>query len=251
MTKGPWTIASAVLCSMALSAVSLPASAQTQANPPAAQAATTQKDALRARAQAYYHAAMRGDQAVLKEILAPESKDAVTEVDLRTMAAFTIDDVTIAPSGDTAVVTTTRTFLAPMAMTMPWKDNWKQIDGQWYMALPPRTYETPFGVVKPSATPDDKAMQAIVEHQTRQVDPDQVMKQLAKFQEQQEEQQRAQAAAKAKAEADAKQAAACDAAIKSKNKKKKAENCPAVSKSAGKTSSKTTTAQNSTPATQP
>jgi hypothetical protein len=102
------------------------------------------------------------------------------QTDLRSMQAAVVENVTV--SGDTAKVEVTRTFSAPIAMSIPWTDNWTLINGEWYFTLPKQTGETPYGVIKPSTEPvDEKAIQERISRENKIVDPDQAIKALEKY----------------------------------------------------------------------
>jgi hypothetical protein len=137
-------------------------------------------DTLRNRAKQFYGLIMKGDRSAAAKMVAPESLGQYDQMDLRSMSSAVVEKVTV--DGDKARVEVTRTFHSPVAMSLPWTDNWQLVNGEWYFTLPPQTYETPFGIVKPSDQPiDEKAVEQRMQREYKQVDVDQVVKQVDKY----------------------------------------------------------------------
>ena len=183
--------ASMGLCIAGWSQQSAPAAmpAGTSATATAAPAQGDAKDELRQRATAYYTALIHGDGNIAQQFLTPESREQFDISRSKTLAGFTVDQVTVDGSGEKADVAVTRSFGGPFGMSVAWHDQWVNVGGQWLMALPKRTGETPFGDFGPpktNAAPKDpqaeaQAIQRMTERQSRTVDPDQYMKQLDRY----------------------------------------------------------------------
>jgi hypothetical protein len=144
------------------------------------------KPVIKERAAAYYTALMGGDRRTAEQMLTPESREEFNHIDFKPLAAFTVDDIAVDSSGSKADVTVTRTFGGSYAMSIPWHDQWVNVDGQWLLSLVKPTNETPFGwMMTPSTTKptpaDAEAMKRIAERRARTVDPDQYMKQVEKY----------------------------------------------------------------------
>ena len=152
------------------------------------------------RVKAYYYALISGDRAAAEQMVAPESRPDFRDLRLDTLMAVKVDSMEFPPSGDSAVVTTLRTYrISNQLLDVDFRENWKLIDGQWYQVLPnPRQQETPFGKMTFPDKVDPKAMEELVKKQNKQVDPDQYIKALQRVQ---QEENRKEAAALAAAEA--------------------------------------------------
>jgi hypothetical protein len=123
---------------------------------------------------------MKGSRTEAARLLAPDSLKSYDQMDMRSLMSVTIDKVTV--TGDKATVEVTRSFAAPITMTMPWTDTWKFANGDWYFTLPALTYETPFGVMKPNEQPvDEKTIQQQMERANKVIDPDQAVRQVEKY----------------------------------------------------------------------
>ena len=146
----------------------------------AAPSAAEATETVRQRAKQFYALLLKGDRTGAGKMVAPESMAVYDQTDLRSMQAAVVENVIV--SGETAKVEVTRTFAAPIAMSIPWTDNWTLMNGEWYFTLPKATGDTPFGMVKPSTGPvDEKAIQERIARENRVVDPDQAIKALEKY----------------------------------------------------------------------
>jgi hypothetical protein len=161
------------------------APATTVGAPSAVPAQVDPQAAVKERATAFYTSLTGGDRKAAEQMVTPESRDDFEQADFKALSAFTLDKIAVDPSGSKADVTVTRIFSGPFGMNMPWHDEWVNVDGQWFLALPKSTHETPFGVIapKPADTKpiDPEVMKRITERRAQKVDPDQYMKQVEKY----------------------------------------------------------------------
>lgn len=197
-----------------------PAAAATPAataQAPTAQTSDPAVQAVRERAAAYYAAMVKHDRATAAQFVAPESKTDFEHVDLSSLISATVSKVSMEASGEAHVVVD-RSFAGPFAMSVPWTDTWKQVDGAWYLVLAKSSGETPFGTVASgskaaASAPDEQQVKAEIERRSKLVDPDVAFKQINKL----ESEKRAE---EAKAQADQQQKAK-DASNSKSTKKKK------------------------------
>jgi hypothetical protein len=196
--------------------------------------------AVRERTEAYYAAFLSGDRSAAEQMVAPESKEAFRQLHLDSLIHAKVSNVEVAASGDSAIVTVMHTYRLRNVMDMDFRQNWKRIDGQWYLVLPVAhgETETPVGKMNFSGQPTDQAaMEKLIEERSQHVDPDQFNKALAKVAATMQEQdaQRLAAAQRAKDEADAKAKADAEKATKTKGKKKSKKSTDDTKKADGKT----------------
>ena len=168
-----------------------PAAVPTTASAPVATPSsnTDARETLKERANAYYTALISGDRNAAEQFLTPESRNDFVIGRFRTLASVTVDQVNVDASAGKADVTVTRTFSAPAAMTIPWHDQWVNENGQWLLAFPPKSTDTPFGNFgpgKPAPAPADTqahadAVKNMAERNARTADPDQYIKAIDKY----------------------------------------------------------------------
>lgn len=199
-----------------------PAGAVATAAQSTTQPATNVDETLRQRSKAYYTALTRGDRGAARQYVAPDQVAQFEQIDLRSLIGASTTGVEVSPAGDTAVVTTSRVFGPPYNLSIAWKDNWKNINGEWLLTFPAHVADNPFGI-KPSDQPvDEEAVKRQIEWQNKTVDPDQAYKAVEKLQREEMEKRQADMAAKA-AQQQAEQQANTP---KSKKKSKKNPEAP-------------------------
>lgn len=220
------------VCVIAICAAMLAGESLAQQTPPAPAAgdvaagaatraqANNDEQVLRQRSDAYYRSLIRGDRAAARQYVAPDQLAQFENADLRALLSVKTSGITISPSGDTAVVITTRMFAPPYNMTINLNDHWKKVNGEWLLTYPPAA-ENPFGIKPADASQpvDEEAVKRQIEWQQKTVDPDQVYKAVEKIQ--LDNLQKRQAEMRAKSDAQAKANAAAAAAQQAKEEEAK------------------------------
>ncbi len=109
-------------------------------------------EALRTRVLLYYGTLEKGQKTTALELVAPESKNDFFSMNYDGLVKFRVLDVQLSDAGDTATVRLQRAdkFLGfPVPFERETVDNWKRMDGEWYILLPSLTgkkeVDTPFG----------------------------------------------------------------------------------------------------------
>jgi hypothetical protein len=123
-------------------------------------------EALRSRITNFYQAHVEGKYRAADQMVAEDSKDIFFAAEKQHCRAFQIMKITYAENFTRAVVLTTCDTEVVVVMAgripvkMPLRSLWKTIDGQWFWYADPvvdKETVTPFGLHKPSTTPEQPA----------------------------------------------------------------------------------------------
>ena len=188
------------VCASAWAAQQKPASApQKTQKAEAAKPESAEEKVLHQRSDAYYAAILKGDNAAARQFVAAESQENFDHLDLKSLESTKFISANIDESGNGAVVRNARIYRAPIGIGMAFDDNWKKVDGQWFLTIPATDARALFGIPtsnQPAATPDQQELQKQIELQGKiNGDPDQVYRRLREIQEQEKQRKAAEAAA--------------------------------------------------------
>jgi hypothetical protein len=142
-------------------------------------------ESLKERAAQYYRFVQNGDRAAGLDLVAPESRNEYFHIAYVGLMRFSVLDVQLSDSGDTAKVKMRRaskfpTF--PQVLEYETVDTWKRIDGQWYIEFPPvKEIDTPFGKMQlhqGGETSGGPSPEGVIRERQNNVNPQQYLQAL-------------------------------------------------------------------------